>query len=158
MKTILWIPLIVIIFILFACQQKEESMTPVAQQAGQKLDAAVSQLSQGEIAFGMESLLDAIILTNPKRYISDDFDEKIQEAKSEIIKKNMDSALDLIRDARLLLISQEVEQEKTVDTEIGAVAEAVKTLILGAKDQFQTGKALEGVKSILDALLLLKPF
>lgn len=157
MKNILWITLMVIIFILFACEQKEESFAPVAQQVAQKLDAAVSQLSQGEIATGMESLLDAIILTNPKGYISNDFEKKIKEAKSEIIKKNMESALNLIRDARLLLTSQEIEQERTVDTEPGPVAEAVKTLILGAKDQFQGGKALEGVTSILDALLLFSP-
>jgi len=157
MKKILWIPVIVIIFILFACQQKEESFASVAQQVDQELDAAVSQLSQGEITAGVENLLDVIILTNPKGYISDDFDGKIQEAKSEIQKKNIDETLDLIKDARLLLVSQEIKQEKTVDTEPGPVAEAVKTLILRAKDQFQAGEALEGVTSILDALLLFKP-
>lgn len=157
MKTILWISLIVFILILFACEQKEESITPVAQQVAQKLDAAVLQLSQGEIAVGMESLLDAIILTNPKGYISDAFDEKIQNARSEIIKKNMEVSLDLIMDARLLLVSQEIKQERTVDTEPAPVAEAVKTLILNAKDQFQAGKALEGITSVLDALLLFKP-
>jgi len=108
-------------------------------------------------AFGIETLLDAIILTNPRGYISDDFDAKIREAKSEITKKNLESAFDLIRDARLLLISQENEPEKTDDTEPEPVAEAVKTLILDAKDKFQEGKALQGVTSILDSLLLFKP-
>ncbi len=157
MKTIIWISLIVFVLILFACEQKEESITPVAQQVAQKLDAAVLQLSQGEIAVGMESLLDAVVLTNPKGYISDDFDEKIQNARSEIIKKNMEVSLDLIMDARLLLVSQEIKQERTVDTEPAPIAEAVKTLILNAKDQFQAGKALEGITSVLDALLLFKP-
>jgi len=158
LKKILWISLVVIIsFILFACKQKEESFAPIAQQVALKLDAAVSQLSQGEIAFGIETLLDAIILTNPRGYISDDFDAKIREAKSEITKKNLESAFDLIRDARLLLISQENEPEKTDDTEPEPVAEAVKTLILDAKDKFQEGKALQGVTSILDSLLLFKP-
>ncbi len=158
MKKILWIILVVIIsFILFACQQKEESFAPIAHQAAQKLDAAVSQLSQGEIDAGIESLLDAIILTNPRGYISDDFDVKIREGKSEIQKKNMDDALELIRDARLMLVSQDIKQEKSVDTEPVPAAEAVKTLILDAKDQFQAGKALDGVTSILDALLLFKP-
>ena len=81
MKKILWISLIVIIFILFACKQKEETVAPVAQHVDLELDAAVSQLSQGEIFLGLESLLDAIILTNPKGFISDDFEGKIQEAK-----------------------------------------------------------------------------
>ena len=158
MKNILLISLAVIVsFILFACQQKEESIAPIAQEVAQKLDAAVSQLSQGEIAGGIESLLDAIILTNPKGYISDDFDAKIQEAKNEIRKTNMDETLDLISNARLLLVSQEIKQEESVDIEPSPVAEAVKTLILDAKDQFQAGKTLEGVTSILDALLLLKP-
>lgn len=157
MKTIIWISLIVFVLILFACQQKEESITPVVQQVAQKLDAAVLQLSQGEIAVGMESLLDAVLLTNPKGYISDDFDEKIRNARSEITKKNMEVSLDLIRDARLLLVSQEIKQERTVDTEPAPVAEAVKTLILNAKDQFQAGKALEGITFVLDALLLFKP-
>ncbi len=157
MKTIVWISLIVFVLILFACEQKEESITPVAQQVAQKLDAAVLQLSQGEIAVGIESLLDAIILTNPKGYISDDFEKKIQNAKSEITKMNMDVSLDLIRDARLLLVSQEIKQEKTIDTEPAPVAEAVKALILNAKDQFKAGKAIEGITSILDALLLFKP-
>jgi len=156
-KKILWIPLIVIIFILFGCQQKEESIAPIAQEVAQKLDAALSQLSQGEITAGIESLLDAIILTNPGGYISDDFDVKIQEAKQEIQKKNMDETLDLISNARLLLVSQEIKQEKSVDIEPAPVAEAVKTLILDAKDQFQAGKTLEGVTSILAALLLFKP-
>jgi len=157
MKKLLWIPLMVIIFILFACQQKEESIAPIAQKVAQKLDGAVSQLSQGEITAGIESLLDAIILTNPRGYISDDFDAKIQEAQSEIRKKNMDGTLDLISNARLLLVSQEIKQKESVDIEPSPVAEAVKTLILDAKDQFQAGKTLEGVTSILDALLLLKP-
>ena len=158
MKNILLISLAVIVsFILFACQQKEESIAPIAQEVAQKLDAAVSQLSQGELAGGIESLLDAIILTNPKGYISDDFDAKIQEAKNEIRKTNMDETLDLISNARLLLVSQEIKQEESVDIEPSPVAEAVKTLILDAKDQFQAGKTLEGVTSILDALLLLKP-
>ena len=158
MKNILLISLAVIVsFILFACQQKEESIAPIAQEVAQKLDAAVLQLSQGEIAGGIESLLDAIILTNPKEYISDDFDAKIQEAKNEIRKTNMDETLDLISNARLLLVSQEIKQEESVDIEPSPVAEAVKTLILDAKDQFQAGKTLEGVTSILDALLLLKP-
>ena len=158
MKNILLISLAVIVsFILFACQQKEESIAPIAQEVAQKLDAAVLQLSQGEIAGGIESLLDAIILTNPKGYISDDFDAKIQEAKNEIRKTNMDETLDLISNARLLLVSQEIKQEESVDIEPSPVAEAVKTLILDAKDQFQAGKTLEGVTSILDALLLLKP-
>ena len=158
MKKILWISMAVIIsFILFACQQKEESIAPVAQEVAQKLDAALSQLSQGEMTAGIESLLDVIILTNPKGYISDDFDAKIQEAKNEIRKTNMDGALDLISNARLLLVSQEIKQEKSVDFEPAPVAEAVKTLILDAKDQFQAGKTLEGVMSILDALLLFKP-
>jgi hypothetical protein len=156
-KKILLIPLIVIIFILFGCQQNEESIVPVAQEVAQKLDTAQSQLSQGEITAGIESLLDAIILTNPRGYISDDFDIKIQEAKKEIQKKNMDETLDLISNARLLVVSQEIKQEKSVDIEPAPVAEAVKTLILDAKDQFQAGKTLEGVTSILAALLLFKP-
>ena len=157
MKKILWIPVVALILILFACQQKEESIASVAQQVNMELDAAVSQLSQGEIIPGLESLLDVIILTNPKGYISDDFDGKIQEAKSEIQKKNIDGALDLIKDARFLLVSQEIKQETTADTESAPVAEAVNTLILSAKDLFQEGKALEGVTLILDALLLFKP-
>lgn len=92
--------MIVGILALFSCQQKEDSITSVAQQVSHKLDAAVSQLSQGEITLGIESLLDAIILTNPKGYISDDFKKKIQDARSEIQKTNMDGALNLIKDAR----------------------------------------------------------
>ncbi len=157
MKKILWIPLIVIIFILFACQKKEESIAPVAQQVAQKLDSAVSQLSQGEIASGIESLLDTIILTNPKGFISGDFDLKIQEAKSEIQKTNMVGALDLIKEARFLLGSLNIEPEIADKTGPAPVADAVKTLILAAKDQFQAGKAVEGVTSILDALLLFRP-
>lgn len=157
MKKILWISLIVIIFILFACKQKEETVAPVAQHVDLELDAAVSQLSQGEIFLGLESLLDAIILTNPKGFISDDFEGKIQEAKKEIQKKNMDGALDLIKDARLLIHSQDIDLEKTAETEPAPVAEAVKNLISDAKNQFQSGMALKGVTSILDALLLFKP-
>ncbi len=117
----------------------------------------------GEIKVDQHDSIVTITISRPDKLNSvtkemlNDFDEKIKEAKSEIIKKNMESALNLIRDARLLLTSQEIEQERTVDTEPGPVAEAVKTLILGAKDQFQGGKALEGVTSILDALLLFSP-
>ncbi len=157
MKKLLWIPIIVIIFILFACQKKEESMAPVALLVAQKMDSAVSQLSQGEIAAGIESLLDTIILTNPEGFISEDFDLKIQEAKREIQNTNMVETLDLIKEARFLLGSQEIEQEKADETGPTPVADAVKTLILAAKDQFQEGKAVDGVISILNALLLFKP-
>lgn len=160
MKKLLLISLIAIIsFIFFGCQQKGEDIAPISQLMDQKLDSAVLELSQGEILTGIESLLDAIVLTNPKGFISDDFDGKIREAKSEIQKENIDGALDFIKDARFLLISQEqeIEQAKVDETGAGNVAEAVKTLILGAKDHFQSGKTLEGITSILDALLLFKP-
>jgi len=156
MKAILWIPLLVIIFVLFACQQKEESIVPISQLVGQRLEASISQLSQGEITLGIETLLDAIILTNPKGYVSDDFEKKIQEAKSEIQKTNMDGALEAVKEARFLLSSQKIEQEKEVDARPAPVAEAVKKLILSAKKQFQDGNVLEGVTSILDAHLLFK--
>ena len=69
----------------------------------------------------------------------------------------MDGALDLIKDARLLIHSQDIDLEKTAETEPAPVAEAVKNLISDAKNQFQSGMALKGVTSILDALLLFKP-
>jgi len=157
-KKLLLISLIVIIsFVFFGCQQKEEDIAPISQLMDQKLDSAVLELSQGDILTGIESLLDAIVLTNPKGFISDDFDGKIREAKSEIQKENIDGALDLIKSARFLLSSQEIKQEDAVETNPAPIAEAVKTLILGAKNQFLEGNALEGITSILDALLLFKP-
>ena len=158
MKKLLLISLIAIIsFIFFGCQQKGEDIAPISQLMDQKLDSAVLELSQGEILTGIDSLLDAIVLINPKGFISEEFDGKITEAKSEIQKKNVDSALDFIKEARKLLISQEIEQIKAIDTGPAPISEAVKTLILGAKDHFQAGNVLEGISSILDALLLFKP-
>ena len=90
-------------------------------------------------------------------FISDDFEMKIREAKSEIQKENINGALDLIKSARFLLTSQELKQEDAVENNPAPIAEAVKTLIIGAKNQFLEGNALEGTKSILDALLLFKP-
>lgn len=158
MKRVLWIPIVVIIFILLACQQKEENIAPVALQFDQILEAAVVQLSEGEIIPGIESLLDAIVLTNPKGYISEEFEVKIGEAKGALAQQDMDGTFERIREARLMLSAPAViNEEDNVEVDPAPVAEAVKSLILQAKDQFQEGKAVEGVTSILEALLLFNP-
>jgi hypothetical protein len=44
-----------------------------------------------------------------------------------------------------------------VETKPTPVAEAVRTLVLRAKDQSQVGEIIDGVTSVLDVLLLFKP-
>ena len=112
---------------------------------------------------------DTGLLTNPEDFtpaikerlqmifIDEGMSEKFGISKSEIQKKNMDGALDLIKSARSLLSSQEIEQENTVETRPAPIADAVKNLILSARKQFQDGNVLGGVTSILDALLLFNP-
>lgn len=166
MKKWIWIPVLVLAFLFFACQKKEESGAPVAQGVAQKLDSAIENLSQGQVGSGIQDLLDTILLTNPKGFISENFENTIREAKVETQKGNMEGAFALLAQSRAL-IQEDVAQpqveeleskpESEIESDPAPIAEAVKKLIEQAKGNFKEGNAKEGIRSILDALSLFSP-
>jgi len=143
--------------VLISCQSKEQSVAPLADQVAQTLDTSILQLSRGDIGEGVGSLLDVISLVYPEGQLSADFDTKISSAREALDSKDLPVVLGFLKAARQLLGNEEDTREDNDELNLAPVAEHVKDLILRAQEFFQSGQAQEGVKTLLDAILLFGP-
>ena len=170
MKKWLWIPILVILFFLFCCQNQNkdeqagvaaesggEAIASVAQAIANNLDSAVENLETGQVGEGAGLLLDSVLLVKPRDQWPEGFADFIASAKENFTAGNFAGAVGDVTDA-LDLIKQSEESEQTTESgEIAPIAAVLKGKIAAAKEEFKKGNADLGVISILEALQLFAP-
>jgi len=170
MKKYIWIPVLLLFFILFSCQKKnKEDPFPVAQEIENKISSAVNKIANGNVAEGAELLLDVILLTRPSEFMPEGFENKIIAAKEQFRGGNLNEGVGTIHEALLIITSDEDlkgGREKDVlsgeayvqkEDEVPSLAVIVKDKIMSAKAHFKEGEAEEGIELILEALSLFGP-
>jgi len=182
MKKLVWVPILILLIVIFlACQKQnneqleslektqDEAVFPVAQEVEKKLLSAMDQLANGRVAEGAGYLLDVVLLTKPGEYMPEGFEHRILSAKSQFLSGNYKNAIELVSESLLLI--KPTQQDTPGDKESPAnaeqapkkekafpVAEKIKSYILSAMDEFKEGNVKQGVILILEALLLFGPF
>lgn len=97
MKKWIWIPILIILFILLSCQKKNtEEQFPIAQEVENKILSAMDVLKEGDADKGAELLLDAILLTKPSAHMPEGFENKIISAKNQFQGGDIDKGVELI--------------------------------------------------------------
>jgi len=181
MKKLVWIPILILLIVIFlACQKQnneqleslektqDEEVFPVAQEVEKKLLSAMDQLANGRVAEGAGLLLDVVLLTKPGEYMPEEFENRILSAKSQFLSGNYKNAVELVSESLLLIKpAQDTpgDKENPANAEQAPkkekafpVAEKIKNYILSAMDKFKEGNVKQGVILILEALLLFSPF
>jgi len=170
MKKWPWIPILIIMLIIFCCQKQEtveqaetetenaaEGIPAIAQKVAAYLDLAVENLAEGRISDGAGLLLDTVLLVKPREQWPEGFVEHISAAKEHFASDNFADGVGNVS-AALDLIKTPVEMESSKeDGEISPLAALMKDKIEEAKDMFQKGDEDQGVASILEVLQLFAP-
>lgn len=182
MKKWIWIPVLILLIIIFSCQKKnkgelassekvpeKEEVSPVAKEVDNKILSAINNFEKGRASEGANVLLEAVLLTKPSEYMPEDFESTILAAREQFKDGNIPKGLELISEALLLIktdagITAEKAKEELKDEEQvkrkdepGPVAELVRNKILAAREEFKKGNAEKGVILILESLLLFGP-
>ncbi len=181
MKKCVWIPILILLIVIFLTCKKQnneqleslentqdEEVFPVAQEVEKKLLAAMDQLANGKVAEGAGLLLDVVLLTKPGEYMPEGFENRILSAKNQFLSGNYKNAVELVSESLLLIkpaqdtpgdkenpanAEKMLKKEKTFP-----VAEKIKSYVLSAIDEFKEGNVKQGVILILEGLLLFNPF
>ena len=182
MKKWLIIPILILLFIIFACKkpgeqaemraaktdkQIQEKIAPIAQEVANNLDSALKAFQAGNAAEGAARLLDAVLLVKPRETWPEGFENAISQAKEKFQAGQFSAGVGLVSDALALIkppVQAEEEKEEVAGEDIepqerepAPVAEAVRNKILAAGEEFKEGNGDEGVILLLEALELLGP-
>lgn len=170
MKKWLWVPILVILFFLYCCQQQEkaeqagvetesggEAVAAIAQTIQNNLDSAVESLEQGQIAKGAGLLLDSVLLVRPQDQWPEGFADNIASAKEHFTAGSYPDAVGDVTKALDLIKQTEDTELSSEGGEIAPVAAVIKGKIAEAKKAFTQGNADLGVITILEALQLFAP-
>ena len=182
MKKWLIIPILILLFIIFACEkqveqaemraakpdeQRQAQIAPIAQQVANNLDSALKSFQAGNAADGAAKLLDTVLLVNPRESWPEGFENAISTAREKFQAGQFSAGVGFVSDA-LALIRPPAEAEEEKGEAVGEevepqerkpapVAEAVRNKILAAGEEFKEGNGDEGVILLLEALELLGP-
>jgi hypothetical protein len=182
MKKWLIIPILILLFIIFACKkqgeqaemraaktdkQLQEQIAPIAQEVANNLDSAIKAFQAGNAAEGAAKLLNASLLVKPSESWPEGFESAVSQAKEKFQAGQFSAGVGLVSDA-LALIRPPVEAKQEKEEAAGAdiepqereptpVAEAVRNKILAAGEEFKKGNGDAGVILLLEALELLAP-
>ncbi len=182
MKKWLIIPILILLFIIFACkksreqaemraaktdQQLQEQIAPIAQEVASNLDSAIKAFQAGNAADGATKLLETVLLIRPRESWPEGFESAVSQAKEKFQAGQFSAGVGLVSDA-LALIREPAEAEEEKGEAVGEevepqekepapVAEAVRNKILAAGEEFKEGNGDTGIILLLEALELLAP-
>jgi protein involved in sex pheromone biosynthesis len=182
MKKWLIIPILILLFIIFACKkqgeqaemraaktdkQLQEQDAPIAQEIATNLDTTIKAFQAGNAAGGAAKLLDTVLLVKPRESWPEGFESAISQAKEKFQAGQFSAGVGLVSDALALIrppAQAEEEKEEVAGEDVESqerepapMAEAVRNKILAAGQEFKEGNGDEGVILLLEALELLGP-
>ena len=185
MKKWMWISIFILIIFLLFCQkqtreeqvslekpQDAEKIASVAQEVNNKIQSAISSLTEGKVDVGANLLLDVVLLTRLSGSWPGNFENSILTAKEQFKEGKIQKGVELISDALQVMKSTtdmpkekvnqdpkdaEKVQKKDEPARIAPIAEIMRDKILAAREQFKEGNADKGVILILEALQLFSP-
>jgi len=148
---------------------QEEQPYAVAEKIDSNILSAMDELRNGNVIEGADFLLEIVLLTRPKEYMPEGFEEKISLARDHFRGGNLSEGIKLASEALLLIESsggalegkgmeelKQVAQTQEKDS-TPPIAEIVSYKILAAHQQFQSGNADKGVVLLLESLQLFVP-
>jgi len=170
MKKWLWIPILIIVLIVFCCQKQEKveqtetetknivgEIPAIAQKVAVNLDLAVESLAKGQMSDGAGLLLDTVLLVKPHEQWPEGFVDHIAAAKEHFASDNFTDGAGNVS-AALDLIKTSVETEPSEEGgEIASIATLIKDEIEKSKEMFKKGDVNQGVASILEVLQRFAP-
>ena len=181
MKKEILISIFIVFIIMISCQgqNKDESGTlentqeeqpyAVAEKINSNILSAMDELKNGNVIEGADLLLEVVLLTKPKEYMPEGFENKISLARDQFQEGNLSEGIKLASEALLIIESsgdtiegkgkeelKQVEQIQEKDN-TPPIAEIVSHKILAAHQQFQSGNADKGVILLLESLQLFGP-
>jgi HEPN domain-containing protein len=180
MKKWIWIPILIILLIVFACQKQEkaeestqkdvvEEIAPIAQGIEHRLTACLEQFEQGEVYAGVSFLLEVVEMTRPGESFPEGFLDMLSAAREDFQAGDYQEGVIQVAQAHemfeaSLRISPSSEADKTVfvektkeDAQVAPVAAMIKDKIEYAREMFKQGDADSGVIMIFEAIELLAP-
>ena len=180
MKKWIWIPILIILLIIFACQKQEETkgsvqqevvegIAPIAQGIEQRMSASLEQFEQGEVHAGVSLLFEVVEMTRPGESFPEGFLDMLSEARMDFQAGDYQGGVIQVTQARELFeasleISPSTEADKTEvveetkeDVQVAPVASMIKNKIESAREMFKQGDSDRGVIMIFEAIELLAP-
>ena len=129
----------------------------------------MDEFKNGNVIDGADLLLEVVLLTKPKEYMPEGFENKISLARDKFHDRNLNEGIKLVSEALLMIESsgntlegkgkEELKQVAQIQEKdnIPPIAEIVNHKILAAHQQFQSGNADKGVVLLLESLQLFGP-
>lgn len=153
-KLIILVALIVILIILSACQKKP---FPKINEVESKISSAIDQFKKSNIEEGINSVMDAIILTAPHAELPAKVETKIIKAKEHF------KSTDILNEKGFKLVWEAFQLIKPgfdrSDDQSGTspVAQIFRNKLFEAQDELKKGNTPKVVELLLESILLLRP-
>ena len=179
MKKWIWVLVIIVLLVVFACKKEEndspgqqaeaENIAPVAQEIDGKITACLVNFERGEVGAGVLQLFDAVALARPVDSFPEGFVEKLESAKQKFLAGSYQEGVSETAQARQLFeTAVEIDPPSESDqipaagemnegSRIAPIASMIKDKIESARMMFKEGKADRGVVMLLEAIELLAP-
>ena len=177
MRKGIWILVFIVSIIMISCQeqnkdasgilkdtQEQEEPYAVAEKINSNILSAMDELKNGKIAEGADLLLEAVLLTKPREYMPEGFENVISSARDQFQEGNVSKGVELVSDALQMIQPSREEKEELKDmeqiekkVEPPPIAEIVSQKVSAAHQEFQKGNADKGVVLLLESIRLFGP-
>lgn len=152
MKRLIIVFIIIFLVVLISCKQ---GTSLKAGEVNAKIDSALIEFKNNNVAEGLDILLDAVLAALPYTDFPAEVETKISSAKESfkegLLNKEGTKAL---REA-LALIKTEAEGPEPASGNIGNVAEAFNKMLTSAQEELKKENPAGAVEMLLEGILLI---
>ena len=149
--------------------QEKDKPYAVAEKINSSLLSAQDAMKKGDVSEGADFLLEAVLLTKPKEYMPEGFENTILSARAKFQDGEIGAGVSLVSDAYRMIKSgrnpsEEASEKEQKDVENAQkkevptpVAEIIKNKIEEARQEFQKGDVDKAISRLLESILLFSP-